>query len=59
RLLVALNGEPDRELTIELPPGTWTMIVNGENVDLTGLGTTENELTVPATSGIVLIKSAE
>lgn len=59
RFLVALNGDSSRSLRLDIPPGDWTIQVDGSVVTPEGKGTVDKQITVPPTSGIVLRKGPE
>jgi pullulanase/glycogen debranching enzyme len=55
--IVLLNGDPKKAQALELPKGDWKIIANGEKIDLSGsIGSASGSITVPPTSGIVLMK---
>ncbi|MFC1527554.1 alpha-amylase family glycosyl hydrolase [Candidatus Neomarinimicrobiota bacterium] len=56
--IIALNGDSEKDLEIDLPDGRWNVLVNGEifeNHDSKEIIT--NKLSVKPTSGVVLIKN--
>jgi len=55
-LLVALNGETNQDLEIELPIGIWTVVVDEKMVNLNSTKTVTEQLTIPPSSGMVLVK---
>ncbi len=56
RFIVALNGEPDQDLTVDLPEGEWTVLVDDAQAGPCDLKTVRQVINVPATSGVVLIR---
>ncbi len=55
RFLVGLNG--DREpLILELPPGQWKILADGKGIYPEGGQTLEGNITLPAISGIILLR---
>jgi pullulanase/glycogen debranching enzyme len=55
RFFVALNGDPDRRLSLELPPGRWAVVANARRVSPTrSLGARSGRALVPPTSALVL-----
>ena len=57
RFMVALNGDPKRPLELLVPEDeTWSVLVDGDRVDLSGSKTMSGKIWVPSTSGMVLIK---
>ncbi|NHZ85769.1 MAG: hypothetical protein GWP19_07800 [Planctomycetia bacterium] len=57
KFIVAMNGDSENDLKIDLPDGDWKVLVNGKKVDLSGQSNISKILTVNPTSGIILIKS--
>jgi len=55
-LLVALNGETNKSLEIKLPDGKWKVLVDEKTVKLNSTETFTNQITIPPSSGTVLIK---
>ena len=57
KFIVALNGDPEKELKIDLPDSKWKVLVDGTNVDLTKNKSVSDKLIVPSSTGIVVIKN--
>ena len=57
RFIIALNGDPENNLEINLPDGNWKMLVDGEKVILDNSVTVSQKLFVKPTSGMVLLKN--
>ena len=55
-IVVLFNGNLE-EKEVELPDGTWTIVVNEDEVAENGLGTASSKLTVPANSAMVLMNN--
>ncbi|MEM6314306.1 MAG: pullulanase, partial [Planctomycetota bacterium] len=53
QIVVCYNGEPT-EHSVELPPGTWTQVVNAETAGTNPLGEVEGWVTLPPYSMAVL-----
>jgi pullulanase len=58
RILVILNGNRT-ERPLELPAGQWTVVLDEEGIDENGRGEREGEVTVPASSAMVLVSSTQ
>ncbi len=56
-IIVAMNGDPKKDLEINLPEGVWKIIVDGEKVDLKSNKIITEKLTVKPTNGVVLLKN--
>ncbi|MCO6493900.1 MAG: type I pullulanase [Phaeodactylibacter sp.] len=56
-ILVIYNANPEYK-TVALPPGPWTIAVDGDHVTEQGLGTVDtNKLAVPGITAMVLFKN--
>ncbi len=56
KFIVAMNGDSEQELKIDLPDGEWKVLVDGEKVNWENGATVSDKLIVNPTSGMVLIK---
>lgn len=54
-ILVVLNGHRS-ELSLNLPEGKWTVVLDGATVDESGITGVEDRVTVPASSAMVFVK---
>lgn len=52
--LVALNGDPHKELNLELPPGDWEILVDHLSINRDGGEVKSGSLKILPTSGMVL-----
>lgn len=55
KFIVAMNGDPENDLEIDLPDGDWKVLVDGDKVDLENNEKLSGKLLVKPTSGVVLI----
>lgn len=56
-LIIVLNGESEKSVSLILPDGQWKILANHSHVDLEGIETVEKEILIRPTSGIVLVKN--
>jgi len=54
--IVLFNANPGKEQTFTLPEGTWDVLINGEKAGIKSLKKELNSVTVPASSGVVLVR---
>jgi pullulanase len=54
-ILVLLNGNKN-EKKLDMPPGNWMLVVDGQSIDLKGTRKLSGEITVPSATGYVLFK---
>ena len=57
KFIVILNGEEEHTLDINLPTGQWKILVDGKKVLLENQETLTGELSVPSSTGLVLIRN--
>jgi len=58
RFIVALNGNPQKSNDIVLPPGTWNIIADAEQVGMDEpMRTVTGKVVVPPTSGLILMEN--
>lgn len=55
-IFVAMNGDYKKSLKLNLPKGEWHVLADGERIDLEGERTLFEIVSLPPTSGIILIK---
>ena len=53
--LILILNDAASDATVTLPDGTWTLIADGAQVDLDGLGTRSGSYTVPAYGSAILV----
>jgi len=56
RFFVALNGQSDEALAVDLPEGEWEILIDGKRIGENGMGILKGKLQVPPASGMVLKK---
>ena len=56
RVAVYLNGEIDKTIRADLPAGDWIILVDDMNVNSDGIGYISDSISLPPTSGMVLIR---
>jgi pullulanase/glycogen debranching enzyme len=54
--IVLFNADPSKNLTFLIPGGQWNVIANGDQAGIEPIATAEGELTLPPSTGIVLIR---
>ena len=57
KFIIALNGDSENELEIDLSSGVWKILIDGEKIDLDNDTTVSDKLVVNPTRGVVLIKN--
>ena len=57
KFIVALNGDSENQLELDLPDGDWKILIDGEKVDFESDNIISDKLIVKPTSGFVLIKN--
>lgn len=55
-VVVILNGKTDQPAKVKLPVGKWSILANGKSARLEGLGTASGTISVPAQTGLILIR---
>ena len=56
-IFVAMNGDYKKSLKLNLPVGNWHVLADAERIDLEGERTLSQKVSLPPTSGMILIKS--
>ena len=56
RVAVYLNGEIDKTISADLPLGDWVILANGVNVNTNGIGNVSGTVSLPPTSGMILVR---
>jgi hypothetical protein len=56
-IFVAMNGDYKKSLKLNLPVGDWHVLADAEGIDLEGERTLSKKVSLPPTSGMILIKS--
>jgi len=56
--IVAMNGDPEKELNVYLPTGSWEVITNSEKANMDDGPTISGTIHVAPTSGIILIRKS-
>ena len=54
RIAVYINGENSTGIETDLPPGNWQLMVNQNEVNLSGIRQISGKISIPPTSGMVL-----
>ena len=57
KFIVALNGDPEKELNVYLPTGSWKVLVNKDRAIIDNGPTLSGTIHLSPTSGIVLIRN--
>ena len=56
-IFVAMNGDYKKSLKLNLPVGDWHVLADAERIDLEGERTLSEKVSLPPSSGMILIKS--
>ena len=56
-IFVAMNGDYERSLKLNLPVGNWHVLADSESIDLEGQQTLSETVSLPPTSGMILVRS--
>jgi len=56
-IFVAMNGDYERSLKLNLPVGNWHVLADSESIDLEGQQTLSETVSLPPTSGVILVRS--
>ena len=57
KVAVYINGDSSSSVSTELPQGNWVLLANENFANVNGLQTISGDLTIPPTSGCILIKN--
>jgi len=59
QILILLNADKESLAEFSLPPGTWTILANANQVDISGLGSVEKVAEVAEQSGLILVQEEQ
>ena len=54
-ILVAYNGHRSSQ-QLQLPEGTWTVVLNGKTIKEAGIGQAKDKIRLPGSSAVILVK---
>ena len=56
-IFVAINGDYEKSLKLNLPVGDWQVLADSESIDSEGHQTLSKIVSLPPTSGMILVRS--